>query len=130
MKMLPCDSNMPQMLVPTAAMICSQRFPAMRRTISPILETLLADASQGKPARRKLQSGLIVEIQALSPSIKIILSRDSENSAPPSLTEWPTILRHFPYDIPPTQPSPTTHRGLPGITGTVPARTWQQHTLT
>jgi hypothetical protein len=95
--------------------------------LTPILETLLTDAGQGKPACTKLKSGLIVELQALGPSIKIILSRDS---APPSLTEWSSILRHFPYDIPPTQPEPTTHRGLPSITGTVPARTWQQLTLT
>ena len=95
----------------------------MPSKLTPILEDLLADASQGKQARKKLTSGLIVELQVLGSSVKVILSRDG---TPPSMTEWDTILQHFPYDIPRLQPSPTTHRGRPSITGTLPARTWQQ----
>jgi hypothetical protein len=87
--------------------------------LTQILTDMLAEAKAKGRANRRLKSGLHVEMILTPASVKIILWRDS---ARPSTSEWNTILKHFPYTVPPTEPEPETAGIRLAIHGTVPTQ--------
>lgn len=67
--------------------------------LSQILEDQLAEAKQkaGSPIVRRLYSGLRIEILCVSNDVTLTLTRDNTY---PSMSEWDTVLKHFPF-VPP-----------------------------
>ena len=68
-----------------------------------ILEDQLDEARReaGRKIVRKLKNGLRIEMTALNGVIYLTLTRDNQY---PSLQEWETVIRHFPYYVPKTAP--------------------------
>ncbi len=88
-----------------------------------ILEDMLTEAKAKGKANRKLQSGLHIEIVTAQASTKIVLWREQVY---PSMAEWDTVMKHFPYDTPRITPTTETTGNRFAIHGTVPsARTMQ-----
>lgn len=71
--------------------------------LSNILEDQLADARRraGTKIVRRLKNGLRIEITHIYNTVMLCLTRDQTY---PSLQEWETVLRHFPYRTPKTEP--------------------------
>jgi len=73
--------------------------------LTQIINQMIDDTRQGKPARRKLNGGLRISILARSTAFTLILSRDREY---PSAREWETVIKHWPYHIERVEPSKIT----------------------
>jgi hypothetical protein len=82
--------------------------------LTQLINQMIDDTKQGKPARRRLNQGLHVSIlqrpacaclgrQAGRPNAyTLIISRDKVY---PSEQEWETVLKHWPYRVEHIQPS-------------------------
>ncbi len=70
--------------------------------LTQLIDQMINDTKQGKPARRKLNGGLHITITARAQSFTLILSRDR---AYPSPQEWSTVLKHWPYRTEQIQPA-------------------------
>ena len=71
-----------------------------------ILEDQLAEAKAkaGTKIVRKLKQGLRVELLCMSNDVRLTITRDNTY---PSMKEWETIVKFFPYPIPTSvQPEP------------------------
>ena len=70
-----------------------------------ILEDQLAEAKAkaGQTVVRKLYKGLRIELLSTTGQIALTITRDDKF---PSLEEWETVTRHFPYQVPKVIPAP------------------------
>jgi hypothetical protein len=85
--------------------------------LTQILEDMLAETKAKGRANRKLKSGLHIEMFNTPASVRLLLWRDT---AAPSISEWDTVVRHFPYNMPKVTPEPDNTGGRFGIRGTLP----------
>ena len=76
----------------------------MSNKLSAILEDQLAEAKAkaGTIIIRKLYNGLRIEITAISNEIRLTLTRDDKY---PSIQEWDTVTKYFPYTVPKIMPN-------------------------
>ena len=91
-----------------------------------ILEGQLTEAINhaGAPIIRRLYSGLRIEIMVVSNDVKLTLTRDNTY---PSLAEWDTVLKHFPYNVPKLLPENKQQGSRYTISARFPSeRTMQQ----
>ena len=93
--------------------------------LAQILEDQLAEAKAkaGTKIVRRLAKGLRVELMAAHNEVTITLTRDE---AFPSMQEWDTIIKYFPYDTPRILPTPIQQGGRYTITGKVPSQRMAQ----
>jgi hypothetical protein len=97
----------------------------MAGKLAAILEDLLAQAKHqaGIAAKRKLQNGLVISITVVQHETKITLGRQLVR---PSLNEWNTVMKNFPYNTPNIIPTPADIKGWLCITGKVPSQHMMQ----
>lgn len=88
--------------------------------LSYILEDQLAEAKKraGVKAVRKLYGGLRIEITVVSTDVRLTLVREDQF---PSVQEWMTVLNHFPYQVPKTDPEPRQEGGRFTISARIPS---------
>jgi len=94
--------------------------------LSEILEDQLAEAKAkaGTIIIRKLYKGLRIEMTAISNEIRLTLTRDDQY---PSMQEWDTVTKHFPYVVPKIMPNTEQKGSRFTISARFPnARTIQQ----
>jgi len=76
--------------------------------LTQLINQMINDTRQGKPARRRLKQGLHVSIlqrpacAGRPNAYTLIISRDTVY---PSEQEWETVLKHWPYHVEIIQPS-------------------------
>jgi hypothetical protein len=89
--------------------------------LSHILEDQLAEArlNAGTKIHRKLKSGLHIVILCRSDQVIVSLWRADTH---PSLQEWDTVMKHFPYNTPSITPEKKEKNGKFAIVGTVPTQ--------
>jgi len=90
--------------------------------LAQILEDQLAEAKAKagtKIVRRLSKGGLRVELTAADNQVTITLTRYETF---PSMQEWDTIIKYFPYDTPRILPTPIQQGGRYTITGKVPSQ--------
>jgi hypothetical protein len=84
-----------------------------------ILEDMLAEAKAKMKSYRKLKNGLHIEISVQQVEVTVTLGRDLVE---PSVSEWDTVMKNFPYNTPKTIPTPSTRGNRLCITGKVPTQ--------
>lgn len=87
--------------------------------LTQILEDMLAEAKVKNRSNRKLKNGLRIEIKVIQLEVTVTLWRDTIH---PSLQEWNTVMRNFPYNTPSIIPQPSTEGNRFCITGRVPTQ--------
>lgn len=94
-------------------------------TLTHILEDQLAEArtNAGTGIRRKLKNGLRIVLLCRSNEVVVVLWR---TDAHPSLQEWETVMKHFPYTTPKITPQKKEKNGKFAIVGTVPSQRLMQ----
>jgi hypothetical protein len=70
--------------------------------LTQLINQMIDDTRQGKPARRWLKQGLHISIVQRPNAYTLIISRDTVY---PSEQEWETVLKHWPYHVEIIQPS-------------------------
>lgn len=85
-----------------------------------MLEDMIAAAKTkaGTPIRRQLHKGLRIEIVSVSTALRLTLVREN---AYPSMDEWDTVVRHFPYPIQATYPLPRQEGNRHTLSARIPA---------
>lgn len=80
---------------------------------------MLTESRAKTRATRKLKNGLHLEIINNQSEVTIILWRDTVH---PSIAEWDTVMRNFPYNTPKIVPAPVVEGSRYCIKGTVPTQ--------
>jgi len=70
--------------------------------LTQLINQMIDDTRQGKPARRTLKHGLRISILQRLNEYTLIISRDTVY---PDSKEWETVLKHWPYKIERVEPS-------------------------
>ena len=70
--------------------------------LTQLINQMIDDTKQGKPARRRLKQGLHISIVRRPNAYTLIISRDTVY---PDGKEWETVLRHWPYHVEQIKPS-------------------------
>ncbi len=78
-------------------------------TLKQTLKQMLSDArASGKPTRRMLARGLVVEVaQVGTGDVVLALERTGIQASP---VEFQTVLKHWPEPLPPETPVPVTRK--------------------
>lgn len=83
-----------------------------------ILNEMLTEAKRQPKSRRTLARGLGVVMEVQQTQVRVTLWRMGEY---PSLQEWDTIMRHFPYDTPRIVPETRAFGDIYTLAGVVPS---------
>ena len=84
-----------------------------------ILKDMYAEAKIKTTSRRTLGRGLKIELNLIEQQVIVTLQRDHNF---PSVQEWDTIMKYFPYDTPRIMPEPRQQGSRYLLTGKVPAQ--------
>jgi hypothetical protein len=92
---------------------------AMKENLKLILRNLLTDAYAAKGVERKktLEKGLTIRVMVSHSRVILMLQR---NNVLPSMDEWLTVLKYWPWPLPKSMPQPQErHHGMAhGLTAT------------
>jgi len=70
--------------------------------LTQLINQMIDETHQGKPAKRALKQGLHVSILQRPNAFTLIIARDKVY---PSEQEWKTVLKHWPYHVEHVEPS-------------------------
>lgn len=79
--------------------------------LTPLLNSMYSEAMIGQDARRTLGHGLRVGMRVMGYHVTIVSTCDDQY---PSMQEWNTIIKFFPYETTVLEP-PTTIRNTSGF---------------
>lgn len=93
------------------------------QALAKILEDLLAEAMQKGKSHRKLHNGLHIKIETDIDGNVLTLARELQY---PSLQEWDTVTKYFPYFVPSMFPNKDRKNGFFTISAKLPLRQAEQ----